>query len=248
MNHAIFPMIVGLPKIHNTMKPMNTMRSAVLLGSVLSSLSLAHAGEVAPPPQTTYSEPSMWNWFIGGSGGVQGDDAEEFWSGHVGAEWKNDCNSHAIYLEVAFTDFSNNVTNDGPPFVVSDPGGPPVGVLTGDRMVVDVDVMPVTLNYKYEYSFTPSFGWYIGAGAGIAFVDSELHLFSSGGDKLADDDDEVFYAQIFTGVTWNVTENFEVFGGARYYFMDDVDFNVSDFEQSDSQDDWIVEAGLRFNF
>lgn len=229
---------------------MNTMRSAVLMGSVLSTLvSLAHAGDSYPPPQSTVSEPSsMWNWFVGASGGVQGDDAEEFWSGHVGAEWKNGRNSHALYLEVAFTDFSSDFTNDGPPFVVSDPGGPPIGVLTGDEIVGDVDVLPVTLNYKYEFAITPCIGWYIGAGAGVAFVDTELHHFSSGGDELADDSDEVFYAQIFTGVTWNVTESFEVFGGARYYFMDDVDFNVSDFEESESKDDWIVEAGIRFNF
>jgi len=233
------------------MKPMNTMRSAVLIGSVLSTLvSISHAGESYPPPtQSTVSEPaSLWNWFAGASGGVQGDDAEEFWSGHVGVETIRGQHSHAIFLDVAFTDLTQHNTNDGPPFVISDPGGPPVGVLTGDKLVADIDVVPVTLNYKYEYAFTECFGWYIGAGAGVAFVDSEVNLHSSGGTEVADDSDEVFYAQIFTGVTWNVSENFEVFGGARYFFLDDVDFGESQIEDGDSTDDWIVEAGIRFNF
>lgn len=225
---------------------MKTMRSAVLLGSAMSVIAagFASAGEPAAPPPT-YSEPaSMWNWFIGASGGVQGDDAEEFWSGHIGVEWKSGCNSHAVFLDVGFTDFSNDTSYEGAPFI-----DPEIGlVLPGDAAVVSVDVLPVTINYKYEYSFSESFGWYIGAGLGAAFVDSDLNYGSSGGPGLADGDDEVFYAQVFTGLVWNVTESFEIFGGARYYYLDEVDLAEDGFDTGGEQDDWIVEAGVRFNF
>jgi len=226
------------------MKQTKTMCSAVLLGSVMSVLAagFASAGDSYPPPTYTKSEPaSMWNWFIGASGGVQGDDAEEFWSGHVGMEWKDGCNSHAIFLDVAFTDIGHDEDYGGPPVLI--PGGPLL--LAGDELKMDLDVLPVTLNYKYEYSFSENFGWYIGAGAGIAFIDSDLTL---NGDDLDDGTDQVFYAQVFTGLVWNVNESFEVYGGARYYYLDEVNLGDDEFETGDSLDDWIVEAGIRFNF
>lgn len=242
-------MIVGLPKIHYTMKPMKTMRSAVLLGSVLSAVAsgFASAGESYPPAPVSSEPASMWNWFIGASGGVQGDDTEAFWSGHVGVEKIYGRNSHALFLDVGFTELSEDSRNDGPPFVISEPGGQPIGVLTGDKLVMDVDIVPVTLNYKYEYAITPCIGWYIGAGAGVAFTDSEVRNHTSG-TKIGDDSDEVFYAQAFTGITWNVTEQFEIFGGARYYYLDSIDVGDSNLDVGDSQDDWILEAGVRFNF
>ena len=232
------------------MKPQKTMRSAVLIGSVMTAIasSLVHAGESYPPAPAQPSEPaSLWNWFAGVSGGVQGEDTEEFWSGHVGAEWIQGRNSHGIFLEVAYTQIENDWVNNGPPFVISDPGGPPIGVLTGDKVITEMDIVPVTLNYKYEYAITPCIGWYIGAGAGIAFVDAEVRV-AGGGGTLADDSDEVFYAQAFTGITWNVTENFEVFGGARYYYLDSIDVGDDQIDTGGEQDDWIVEAGVRFNF
>ena len=36
------------------------------------------------------------------------------------------------------------------------------------------------------------------------------------------DDDTAFYGHIFAGLVYNVSDTFEVFGGARYIFMDDV--------------------------
>ena len=228
---------------------MKTMRSAVLLGSVLSAVAsgLACAGESYPPAPATSEPASLWNWFAGASGGVQGDDTDAFWSGHVGVEKIYGRNSHAIFLDVAFSEISDDYVNNGPPFVISDPGGPPVGVLTGDKIVTDVDIVPVTLNYKYEYAITPCIGWYIGAGLGVAFADSEVKV-DGGGGKLADESDEVFYAQAFTGITWNVTQQFEVFGGARYYYLDAIDVGDSQLDSGGSQDDWVLEAGVRFNF
>ena len=102
---------------------------------------------------------------------------------------------------------------------------------------IDIDIVPVTFNYKYRYNFSDSFGFYAGLGLGAASVDVNA--------GFASDDEWVFTAQAFTGLVYNVSENFEIYGGVRYMWMDDVSLfgaNVDDL------DDWGVGGGIRFNF
>jgi len=80
---------------------------------------------------------------------------------------------------------------------------------------IDVEVIPITLNYKYENSLTNKLNWYIGAGAGIALYDAEISVTES-----ASQDDILFYVHVFAGLVYNVIESFEIFGGAKYIFMD----------------------------
>jgi len=102
---------------------------------------------------------------------------------------------------------------------------------------IDLDVVPITLNYKYEYSFTEKFGLYVGVGAGASSIDINA--------GLASDDDWVFTAQGFAGLVYNVTPNFEIYGGARYMWMDDVSIFGANI---DDLDDVGVGGGIRFNF
>ncbi len=125
-----------------------------------------------------------------------------------------------------------------------------------DRSDYEAQIIPITLNYKYECALTGNLNWYIGAGAGIALVDLDTEhtsYYMPGPDivtnassprtRKTSADDTVFYAHIFAGLVYNISESFEVFGGARFIFMDDVFGN-----QSPLDEEIHYELGGRFNF
>ncbi|BDS07867.1 hypothetical protein NT6N_29070 [Oceaniferula spumae] len=189
----------------------------------------------------------LWSWFAGGSGGyLSGDWDEDIYTLHLGAERKcpgSDA-SHAIYLEVGYTE-----KNDSENFGLSSALSEKI-ISFGGRIDYDVEIIPITLNYKYEQSLTGNLNWYIGAGAGIALYDAEISgrfvKLVNGGSQ----DDTVFYAHIFAGLTYNVSEAFEIYGGVRYVYMDDPDFFTgAPIEDDQSPDgDLHLEIGARFNF
>jgi len=179
---------------------------------------------ISPPPA-----PCLWTWFAGGSVGyVTGDWDEEIYSLHVGAEYKcptSNC-SQAIFLEVGYTE--NDID-----FGIQ---------LRG--LSYSSEVIPITLNYKYECALTDKFNWYIGAGAGVALTEASANFVNFS------DDETLFYAHIFAGVTYNVSESFELFAGVKYIFMDELDaFDGAPFEDETNLDgDLHIELGARFNF
>ena len=198
----------------------------------------AKGKEVIPPPPA----PCLWSWFAGGSAGyVTGDWDEEIYTLHLGAEYKcptSSC-SHAIFLEIGYTEKDERFGAQGQP-----------GTTPTISVDLEAEVIPITLNYKYECSITDKLNWYIGAGAGVALYDlSARNPFGPGSES---DEETVFYAHAFVGLVYNVSESFEIFGGAKYIYMDDVDFFsgapgsiVDDF----SLDGGIhLELGVRFNF
>jgi opacity protein-like surface antigen len=103
--------------------------------------------------------------------------------------------------------------------------------------VVDTDVIPVTLNYKADFALNSKLSLYAGVGVGAAFVDSEAGAFSDDSVELA--------AQIFAGLGYNVTDNFEIYGGARWLWVDDSSIGPVSVEVGD---DVGAELGLRFKF
>jgi len=207
----------------------------------LAIIASAQAGEeasakhvVAPPAPSC-----LWSWFAGGSVGIiDGDDwDEEIYTLHVGMERKcagDDC-SHAFYLEVGYTEQDESTT------IISESEGPNINSSS------DTEVIPITLNYKYECGLTDSFNWYAGAGAGIALVDLEGNETIGQTDTSFSDDDTVFYAHIFAGLVYNISEAFEIFGGARYIFMDDVDLD-GETSNGPLDEELHYELGARFNF
>ena len=218
-----------------TLLPGLALATAAQAGSDYS----AKGKEVIPPPPA----PCLWTWFAGGSAGyVSGDWDEEIYTLHLGAERKcpgSNC-SHAIYLEVGYTEKEEGFS-----------------AIVGDfptDLSYECDVIPITLNYKYECALTGNLNWYVGAGAGVALVDCKASATTrtqSGNlTQSNSEDDTVFYAHIFAGLTYNVSESFELFAGVKYIFMDDVDFGggsslVDDFTLDE---DLHVELGARFNF
>ncbi len=221
---------------------MTLLTALAVTASVQAGESYSAKGkEVIPPPAPS----CLWTWFAGGSVSyVDGDWGSQDWEEpmytlHVGVERKcpgQSC-SHAFYLEVGYTelDESWNVPYTSGASVYGD-------------FSKSAEVIPITLNYKYECQLTDKLNWYVGAGAGIALVDAETTQPSNtagiiGADKWSDDD-TALYAHIFAGLVYNICDSFEVFGGARYIYMDDV------FDSADGPLDGAMqyELGGRINF
>ena len=206
---------------------------ALTLMTGLTLAASAQAGEdysaKAPAPMPAPAS-CAWNWFAGGSVGYLTDMDTAMYTLHVGTEYKCELSPHAIFLEVGYAN--------------SDATGFGDTTNLDTKFDVTTDIVPLTLNYKYERNFTDKLGWYIGAGAGVAFVDAshdggDYNSFKDISSKFSDAE---FFGQIFTGLVYNVSDSFEIFGGARYLYMnDDKDFNTYG-------DDWMFELGARFNF
>mgnify|MGYP001050275175 CR=1 FL=1 len=211
---------------------------ATITGLALAAT--AQAGEEASAKQVIAPIAALcdWSWFAGGSVGViDGDDwDEDIYTLHIGKERKcaGDKCSQAIYLEVGFTESD---------FTESEGGFSEEPLITTST---DIEIIPITLNYKYECELSDKLNWYAGAGAGIALVDVDIETSVSGdngGPTSESDDDTAFYGHIFAGLVYNVSDTIEVFGGARYIFMDDVLGGESLLDE-----EVHYELGARYNF
>lgn len=181
----------------------------------------------------------MWQWFAGTSVGYLDDMDDEFWGFHVGAEKLVDCYSHALFLEVGWTGDDDKGSIYAPPGTV---------FLYPRTYKVDVDIVPITLNYKFEAPLFGSerFHWYIGAGLGAMYGDIDLKVTDSMGySSKSSNDDWIFYAQTAAGIVWNLSDRFEIFGGARYSWFDDINVGGETYNGSDQA---MGEVGLRYNF
>lgn len=217
----------------------------------LSTITVAHAGdgysaksgkEIIPPPAPT----CIWSWFAGGSVGHLDEWDEEMYTLNIGTERKcpgSNC-SQSFYLEIGFTNREATAEReDGAADIAS-----ALNLTLGQeiRVTAEADIIPITLNYRYECALTQKLSWHVGAGAGIALVDLE---FRTSVDSQSYDD-TTFYAQAFAGIVYNISESFEVSLGARYIFMDDPDLTgFSGFDSVVSLDeDILIEIGGRINF
>jgi len=217
---------------------------ATITGLALAAT--AQAGEEASAKQVIAPIAALcdWSWFAGGSVGViDGDDwDEDIYTLHIGKERKcaGDKCSQAIYLEVGFTESDFRDVDS-----VSSPAEPDP-IITTTSITTDIEIIPITLNYKYECELSNKLNWYAGAGAGIALVDVDIETSISGdnGSTTSEsDDDTAFYGHIFAGLVYNLSETIEVFGGARLILMDDVLGGESLLDE-----EVHYELGARYNF
>jgi opacity protein-like surface antigen len=109
---------------------------------------------------------------------------------------------------------------------------------------VDLEMIPVTLNYMMERNLIGGLGCYITAGAGYAWTNATMDF--DGGYDDVDENDGGFYAQATAGLSYNFTETFEIFAGVRWSYLDSVDW-ADDLTLSDN-DAWGWEVGARLNF
>jgi opacity protein-like surface antigen len=202
------------------------MKNILILSFLLAVPALAGTSQVmtesAPPPPQN----EMWSWFIGASGGYLLDYEEDMYTLQIGAKspWAFGGWSVSLFGEAGWTENHDQS----------------VSFLTGDEDAA-IDIVPVTFNVKLERLLAGNFGLYIGGGLGMAYVDSELD--SPLGSDNESDNDWVFTAQAFAGVSYHVTESFDLFAGARWIYFDDPDFRGVSLD-----DDVLIEGGLHFYF
>jgi len=220
----------------------------------LAGLALATAAQAGTPAIETAPAPStgLWQWFIGGSAGYLTDLDEAMYGLQVGMEYQTPGStaSHAIYLEVGYTqDDASYRDVPGIPGAVS------------RYASLDLDIIPITLNYKYQAAITDRLNWYAGLGLGIAILDSSYKWSwtqavlppNNTGSGRGDDSEVVFYGNVFAGLSYDVSDSFEIFAGLRYIFMDNQDVKVRVAGESLRYEagidgDVLIELGARYRF
>ncbi|NWK55751.1 outer membrane beta-barrel protein [Verrucomicrobiaceae bacterium N1E253] len=224
---------------------------SILTGICLASMAQAGEDYSAKAAPAVAPAPCLWSWFAGGSGGYVDDWDEDMWTLHLGKEYKcpDKGSSHAIFLEVGYTDKDWS----GDYYYDLGSGPIPPDYQTSDvrkfarnaRFEYSMEVIPITLNYKYERPLWRSLNWYVGGGLGIAITEIDVEL----GNLKESDDETAFYGQLFAGLVWNLSDAFEIFGGARWIYMDSGLDDVNGMDIPGVLDDDIFyELGGRFNF
>lgn len=193
----------------------------------------------------------LWKWFAGGSVGYLTDQDEAMYSLHAGMEYRipDERGFHAIYLQVGFTQDDADYS-----YFPNIPGA------ISQEASIDVDIIPITLNYKYEVALTERLNGYLGIGAGIAIVDGSYDWSwsqavpppNNEGDGSDDWSDVRFYGEVFAGLSYEISDSFELYTGLRYIFMDEEDREIdvtdaSDYEAGIDQE-FLVELGVRWHF
>ena len=124
---------------------------------------------------------------------------------------------------------------------------------SGGRFGYDLQVLPITLNVKFERQLTGNLNAYFGAGLGVAWVDLELSRTALpvppalvGSSVKGSDSDWVFTSQVFAGLNYNVTPNFDVYGGARWIYYSNASFFMGNDLKLGS--DCLLELGARYKF
>ncbi len=218
-----------------------------MLSSILvTGIAIAGSAKEAMPPPPPPEPAPEWNWFAGAGAGYLMDFEEPMYHGHLGIErscpgpW-----THAFFLEVGWTEGEESFTVRTPQID---------GTIYGNT---ELEVLPVTLNYKIERRFDNGFYLYAGAGVGFASIDSTTTARFPAPTVPAvarsESSDEVFAGQIFAGLGYNVTPNFEIYGGARWIYLDDDGApTVAGVPGGQGigalEDDVLAELGVRFNF
>jgi len=129
-------------------------------------------------------------------------------------------------------------------------GSSNLGVTVGDLVADgqgDLSTVFIMANVYYDIETGTPFKPYIGAGAGVGFVDVS---YSPSATAIVDDNSTQFAYQGMAGIAYEVSPMTELYAGYRYRATLDAEVDVSlfdatlDIENSTS----IVEAGFRLSF
>jgi len=111
------------------------------------------------------------------------------------------------------------------------------GGFTGTAINNQISQLGIMANLLYDFAPSSTITPYIGAGAGIAFVDSNSSLGST-----------QFAYQGIIGLGWNVDTNFRVNLDGRYYGTSNPSVTVNGFNSTWSNNNFSVMLGLVFKF
>jgi hypothetical protein len=213
--------------------------SVALAGDPGSAKSAKGGKEIVPEAAT------LWAWFAGASGGYLLDNESGMVHGHLGVDLPRRVAGfdQALFLEVGWTECGDDWEHRGDLKGAAPPSTSTEG--DGKAFATDLQIIPITLNWKLERPLAPRLSFYMGAGAGIAIVDMDVSGAINGSD-----DDVVFFGQVFAGLLYNLTDDFEVYGGVRGIYMDEPDLSVGgmDLGGNTLDTDVLIEGGGRVNF
>jgi len=196
---------------------------------------------IAPAPN-----PCLTSWFTGASVGYLTESENMMYNLHLGVT--NSCWTVAgwnlsLFAEVGFTEDSWR-----------DSGSYTTGISQLTRVYwdnkIDIDIVPITANIKFEHALSGNLNAYIGAGLGVAWIGvSEKGWETPVGGITSSysnsDSDWVFTAQVFAGLSYNVSQACEIYGGGRWIYL--ANPNLMGASQ-DISDDWLLELGARYKF
>jgi opacity protein-like surface antigen len=243
------------------------MKTILLLPFALALPAFAgSAKEVIAPAQAP--APCLFTWFAGGSVGYLTQLEEPMYNLHIGTDtcWNLGGWNVALFAEVGYAEKDGDWSGAPNPQSTLPVGAVSYDYSLDDSLSVDdlesalsdianntpydtsydLKILPITANVKLERQLTGNLNAYFGAGLGAAKVDLDI---DAGPFGSMSDSDWVFTAQIFAGLNYNVTQNFEVYGGARYIYFDDPSFSDNGVSGTlDLDDDFLLELGGRFNF
>lgn len=153
------------------------------------------------------------------------DNQDAYYSARLGYELNaRDAISHQAEIELGYTKHSEPSS---------------FGFRIGNA---GTKIKPLTLNYRLAITRTEKFGYYLGAGAGMAWVD--LGFPGSGLPRISASD-EVLALQCFGGVTYKPTPAASLHLGLKYLWLGDFkDHGVS----AAVGDDLAVTGGVSFRF
>ena len=231
------------------------MKSITLLSVLAVGTSLAGEPAVYDKNPVMPPAPTLYSWFAGVSAGYLIENDEEMYTLHVGVDLPEQFAGwdQALYLEVGYAELSGHSSDlyDDYYYYYNDDYNDDYATVSkgpsNSYARYDLEIIPVTLNWKLEKPVTQTLNAYTSIGAGVAFMEGEARI----GSSRSSDDDLVFYAQATGGVLYNVNQSFEVFGGARLIYFDDPEFNLfgtsTEFHGVDNVD-VLLEVGGRVNF
>ncbi len=215
------------------------MKTFLLLPLLLAAPAFAGTSAkqvVAPAP-----DPCLTTWFAGASVGYLTELETAMYNAHFGVTnscWKVGPGTISLYAEVGYAtqDWSRSFNDDD------------------DRLkdTLDLDIVPITANIKFDFPIANNLNFYIGGGLGVAWMDIDADIETE--QFNGSDSDWVFTAQIFAGLSYSVTTNCEIYGGARWIYYADPTFFGSSWDLSelpetgDIGSDWLFELGVRVKF
>jgi len=223
------------------------MKTLLLLPLLIAAPVFAgtSAKQVVPAP-----DPCITSWFVGASVGYMTQLETPLYTAHVGVTnscWNIAGWNTALYLEVGLADkdYSDSRTYTT---------GEAAPIIHHEKLDTDLTIVPITLNVKFEHQITGNLGAYFGGGLGLAWVDADQTYTNTvtppqglptTTHSSASDSDWVFCAQIFAGLAYHVTPQWEVYGGGRWLYLADPTLFGS---KVSINDDWVIELGTRYKF
>ena len=199
------------------------MKKLILMSLALALPAVAGTSSSTTTTYEPSASPQEWQWFAGASAAYLFDYEEVLYTANVGVKspWSPLGFATSFFIEGGFMEQDND-------------GEANLGLGGATDLDVDLKLVPITANVKFEKAITENIGFYLGGGVGSAHSNiSSVGQFS--------DDEWVLTAQVFAGVNFRLDDHSEIYTGARWIYFDDADNYQLD-------DDYAAEVGYRFHF